>query len=117
MRRALIVIAVMLLSACRVDTTIDISMDSDGSGEIKLTAIADAEVVAKAPGLAEDLRFDDAEAVYREALQAAPTNRDIKRNVTRFHEFLQSFRAKKAPELPALLEPPATDGAPPEGAS
>jgi hypothetical protein len=62
MRRALIVIAVMLLSACRVDTTIDISMHSDGSGEITLTAIADAEVVAKAPGLAEDLRFDDAEA-------------------------------------------------------
>ena len=62
MRRALIVIAVMLLSACRVDTTIDISMHSDGSGEITLTAIADADVVAKAPGLAEDLRFDDAEA-------------------------------------------------------
>ncbi len=62
MRRALIVIAVMLLSACRVDTTIDVSMHSDGSGEIKLTAVADADVVAKAPGLAEDLRFDDATA-------------------------------------------------------
>jgi hypothetical protein len=62
MRRALIVIAVMLLSACRVDTTIDVSMHSDGSGEITLTAIADADVVGKAPGLAEDLRFDDAEA-------------------------------------------------------
>jgi hypothetical protein len=62
MRRALIVIAVMLLSACKVDTTIDISVHSDGSGEITLTAIADAEVVAKAPGLADDLRFDDAEA-------------------------------------------------------
>jgi hypothetical protein len=62
MRRALIVISVMLLSACRVDTTIDISMHSDGSGKITLTAIADADVVAKAPGLAEDLRFDDAEA-------------------------------------------------------
>ena len=62
MRRALIVIAVMLLSACRVDTTIDISMHSDGSGEITLTAVADADVLAKAPGLAEDLRFDDAEA-------------------------------------------------------
>ncbi|HEX3089075.1 MAG TPA: hypothetical protein VHQ23_10495 [Ilumatobacteraceae bacterium] len=62
MRRALIVIAVMLLSACRVDTTIDISVHSDGSGEITLTALADAEVVGKAPGLADDLRFDDAEA-------------------------------------------------------
>jgi hypothetical protein len=62
MRRALIVIAVMLLSACKVDTTIDISMHSDGSGEITLTAVADADVVGKAPGLADDLRFDDAEA-------------------------------------------------------
>lgn len=62
MRRALIMIAVMLLSGCKVDTTIDISMHSDGSGDITLTAIADAEVVAKAPGLAEDLRFDDAES-------------------------------------------------------
>ena len=61
MRRALIVISVMLLSACRVDTTIEMKMHSDGSGEITLTAIADADVVAKAPGLAEDLRFDDAE--------------------------------------------------------
>ena len=32
MRRVLIVIAVMLLTACRVDTTVDISMHSDGSG-------------------------------------------------------------------------------------
>jgi hypothetical protein len=62
MRRVLIVIAVMLLSACRVDATVDISMHSDGSGDITLTAVADADVVNKAPGLAEDLRFDDAES-------------------------------------------------------
>jgi hypothetical protein len=62
MRRALIVIAVMLLAACRVDTTVDISMRADGSGRITVTALADADVVGKAPGLAEDLRFDDAES-------------------------------------------------------
>ena len=61
MRRVLIVIAVMLLAACQVDTTLDISMRSDGTGKITLTAVADAGVVSKAPGLAEDLRFDDAE--------------------------------------------------------
>ena len=64
-------------------------------------------------------RFDDAEAVYREALQAAPSNRDIKKNVTRFREFLQSFRAKKAapesPATPATPEAPAADALP-EGA-
>jgi hypothetical protein len=62
MRRGLIVIAVMLLSACHVDATVDISMGADGSGTITVTAVADADVVAQAPGLAEDLRFDDAKA-------------------------------------------------------
>lgn len=60
MRRALIVIAVMFLAACHVDTTVDVHMGSDGSGTITLTAIADAGVVNQAPGLADDLRFDDA---------------------------------------------------------
>ena len=62
MRRALIVISVMVLAGCHVDTTVDISMKADGSGRITLTAVADADVVKQAPGLAEDLRFDDAEA-------------------------------------------------------
>jgi hypothetical protein len=62
MRRVLIVIAVMLLAACRVDTTVDISMRADGSGRITLTASADTDVVEQAPGLEDDLRFDDAEA-------------------------------------------------------
>jgi hypothetical protein len=60
MRRGFIVIVVMLLSACRVDTTVGIAMKTDGSGTITITAVADADVVGKAPGLADDLRFDDA---------------------------------------------------------
>ena len=59
MRRGLIVIAVLLLTACHVDTTVDIAMGTDGSGKITVTAVADAGVVAQAPGLADDLRFDD----------------------------------------------------------
>jgi hypothetical protein len=62
MRRGLIVIAVVLLAACHVDATVDIAVEADGSGTITVTAIADADVVSQAPGLAEDLRFDDAEA-------------------------------------------------------
>jgi hypothetical protein len=62
MRRALLVICVTLLSACRVDATVDIAMGQDGSGRITVTEIADADVVKQAPGLAEDLRFDDAKA-------------------------------------------------------
>jgi len=63
MRRVLaIVVAALALAACKVDTTIDVAVKADGSGTITLTAVADADVVAQAPGLAEDLRFDDAVA-------------------------------------------------------
>ena len=55
-------IAVVLLAACHVDATVDIAVEADGSGTITVTALADADVVSQAPGLAEDLRFDDAEA-------------------------------------------------------
>jgi hypothetical protein len=56
------VCALLALGACRVDVTVHVEVASDGSGTVTVTAIADAEVVAQAPGLAEDLRFDDAVA-------------------------------------------------------
>jgi len=74
MRRALIVLSVMLLAACRVDTTVDITMGQDGSGHITVTAIADAEVVKRAPGLVADLRFDDAQAAGWTVGVPAPTS-------------------------------------------
>lgn len=51
-----------LLSACRVDTTVDLRVEADGSGTLTVTAVADGAVVEAAPGLADDLRFDDAVA-------------------------------------------------------
>jgi hypothetical protein len=62
MRRGLIVLMVLLLAACHVDTTVEIAMKGDGTGTITVTAVADAGVVEQAPGLADDLRFDDAKA-------------------------------------------------------
>lgn len=53
------VLSVLLLGACRVDAAIDVAMEENGSGVITISAVADAELVARAPGLAEDLRFDD----------------------------------------------------------
>lgn len=50
------------LAACKVDATVDVAVQPDGSGVITLHAVADAELVQQAPGLAEDLRFDDAVA-------------------------------------------------------
>lgn len=51
--------AVVALSACQVDVTVDVAMDGDGSGTITVTAVADSDVVAAAPGLAEDFQADD----------------------------------------------------------
>ena len=61
-RVLLVLVAALALAACKVNTSVDVVVQPDGSGTITLTAVADAELVAKAPGLAEDLRFDDVEA-------------------------------------------------------
>jgi hypothetical protein len=57
-----VALALLVLSACHVDATIDVVVNADGSGTVTLTLVADAELVSKAPGLADDLRFDDAVA-------------------------------------------------------
>lgn len=53
---------VLLLSACRVDTVVTLNVNENGSGTLILITTADADVVAQAPGLADDLSFDDAKA-------------------------------------------------------
>jgi hypothetical protein len=50
------------LAACRVDVGVDLVIGADGTGQLTVTATADAEVVQQVPGLAADLRFDDAVA-------------------------------------------------------
>jgi hypothetical protein len=59
---ALAVLALVLVaSACRVDLVVAVTMGEDGSGTVSVAATADSEVVERAPGLAQDLRFDDVE--------------------------------------------------------
>ena len=64
-------------------------------------------------------RFEEALATYREALRLAPENRVVKQNYSRFTEFYQGFRPRKATPPAAGAAPgPATpaaegvDGAP-----
>lgn len=45
-------------------------------------------------------RFDDALTTYKSALEAAPDNRRLRQNYSRFVEFYQSFRPKKPSETP-----------------
>jgi hypothetical protein len=56
------VLATALLASCRLDVGVVVQLGADGTGDVTLTATADAEVVEQAPGLAADLRFDDARA-------------------------------------------------------
>jgi hypothetical protein len=60
-RRLLAVLTCLgVLAACRVDAVVDVVVEPDGTGTITITAEADAELVGKVPGLADDLRFEDA---------------------------------------------------------
>jgi hypothetical protein len=66
-RRALVRLLLALaglvaLTACQLDASVELVIDADGTGTLTVTAVADAEVVEAAPGLAEDLRLDDAVA-------------------------------------------------------
>lgn len=62
-RRALsaciVVLAALVLGGCRVDVTVLLDVEPDGTGTLTVTAVADADVVEAAPGLADDLRLDD----------------------------------------------------------
>lgn len=60
-------------------------------------------------------RFEDALATYRAAVAASPDNRPLKQNYSRFLEFYQAFKPKKAaaPAAAPATEPPPPDPAPP----
>ena len=55
----LLVGSVLLASACRVDTTVDIRVDEDGSGEVTVEVVADAETVALIPDAPDGLQLSD----------------------------------------------------------
>jgi hypothetical protein len=55
-------LAAVLVAGCRVDVTVDVAMEQNGSGTVTVTVVADDQVVDEAPGLAADLRLDDLEA-------------------------------------------------------
>ena len=59
-RLLLTLVCVLALSACRLDVTVDVVIEPDGTGSVTVTAVADAELVAQVPDLVDDLRLDDA---------------------------------------------------------
>ena len=59
-RLVLGVVCVLVLTACRLDVVVNVEMEPDGTGTVRVEAIADAELVAQVPNLVDDLRLDDA---------------------------------------------------------
>src|SRR3954469_5325407 len=64
---------VAVCAACHVDVAVDVAMIKDGSGTITVTVTADKDIVAKAPGLAGDLRLADVAAAGWAVEGPAPT--------------------------------------------
>jgi hypothetical protein len=62
-RRSLVLLVCLVaLSACRLDVTVSVDMETDGTGTVTVVAVADADLVNRVPGIADDLRLEDAVA-------------------------------------------------------
>lgn len=62
LRIVLAVGLVVLASACKVDTTVDVAVAQDGSGTVTVTARLDADAAGRVPDLDETLLVADLEA-------------------------------------------------------
>lgn len=55
-------VATMVLCSCQINAVVTLDVAQSGAGLLTINLIADSEVLAAAPNLADDLRFDDATA-------------------------------------------------------
>ncbi len=69
------VCALLLLSACQVDTEVTVQVDDGGSGHVVVDVALDAEAVAQVPGLSDELRTDDLAAAGWAVEGPTPTTR------------------------------------------
>jgi hypothetical protein len=92
-------------AGCRVDVDVLLEIGADGTGELVVTATADADVVQQAPGLAADLRFGDARAAGWRVEGPSPTE-DGGLTVSLRHRVTS---AEEATNLLASLGPPFQD--------
>lgn len=75
MRRLLFAcLALALLSACRIETTVGVHAEADGSGRLRVAVTLDRAAAEQVPDLAEQLRTDDLRAAGWEV--AAPRKTD-----------------------------------------
>ena len=58
-RLAALLLVGLVLAACRVDATVDVQVADDGSGDVAVDVVLDADAVARVPDLASSLRTED----------------------------------------------------------
>ena len=56
---AAVALAVLVLAGCRVDTTVRVDVEDDGSGTVNVEVVLDQEAAGRIPDLAEQLRVRD----------------------------------------------------------
>ena len=115
---AVSLVAVLGLSACRVDTVVTTIVNDDGSGTVAVVATADAEAVAAEPNLAKELVFTDLEESGWSVTGPTPTD-DNGLTITLIHEFenlaqaneiLASLSGPDGPILEPLVSARGTKG-------
>ena len=94
---------VVVLTGCRVDTTISIDVDKQGGGEVAVVVVLDEEATRAAPDLAKQFRADDLRATGWDV--EGPAVKDNKTTLRVSHGF-------DSPNQAALLvnQLVATDG-------
>lgn len=56
---AALLLTVVVLASCRVDATVQLKVERNGSGTVSVTVVADKEVIAAEPALLTDFRSQD----------------------------------------------------------
>src|SRR5262245_31740259 len=59
-RALAVLVGLVVLAGCHLDLAVTVDIAEDGSGTVTVVATADPELVTKAPGVVQELRFDDA---------------------------------------------------------
>jgi hypothetical protein len=54
-----VIVGAVVLSSCRVDGTVQLKMNRNGSGEVTVTVLADKKLVDAEPGVLTDFRSED----------------------------------------------------------
>lgn len=97
--------AVVLLGACRVETTVGVSVDDDGSGQIAVDVVLDADAVRRVGDVKEEIRTSDLRAAGWEVEGPQPVDGGgqrlrVSRPFNTPQEAEAIFRSLATPESP-----------------